>query len=125
MFDDDEEIPEFDEKKNTTIIRDKAIDYFCELWSVENLKEIIDSGIVAREYCAILLRHFADVKRIELTNQQKLANILYEILGSKFLRNQKFLAMILEAIQQKNLERWNHILQQTQNYYKGRLDPNS
>ena len=118
MFDDDEEIPEFDEKKNTTIIRDKAIDYFCELWSVENLKEIIDSGIVAREYCAILLRHFADVKRIELTNQQKLANILYEILGSKFLRNQKFLAMILEAIQQKNLERWNHILQQTQNYYK-------
>ena len=118
MFDEDDEISKFEQRRNSTAIRDRVIDYFCELWSVTDLKDIIDSGLFARPYCIMLLRHFADVRRIELTNQQKLANSLYEILGSKFLRERKFLAMILATVQQKYPERWDHILKQTQNYHQ-------
>ena len=118
MFDEDDEILKFEQRRNSAAIRDRVIDYFCELWSVTDLKDIIDSGLFARPYCIMLLRHFADVRRIELTNQQKLANSLYEILGSKFLRERKFLAMILATIQQKYPERWDHILKQTQNYHQ-------
>jgi len=65
-----------------------------------------------------LIQYFANVKRKELTNQQKLANILYEILGSKFLRNGRFLLLILITIEKNNSEKWNHILEQSQNYHQ-------
>ena len=70
MFDEDEEITSQEQKKNTNAIRDQAINYFCKLWTVDQLKELIDSGIFARPYCVELIQYFANVKRKELTNQQ-------------------------------------------------------
>lgn len=118
MFDEDEIITEQEQRKNSSIIRDQIIEYFCELWTTDQLKGYIDSGNFARPYCVILLRYFANVKRVELTNQQKLANILYEVVGSKFLRNTTFLSLILITIEQNNPKKWNHILKQSQIYYK-------
>lgn len=117
MFDEDEEIPEHEQRKNSATIRDQVIDYFCECWTIDELKSLIDSGGFARLYCVHLLHHFADVKRTNLTNKQKLAYSLYEILGSQFLRNKEFLGVILVAIQEKNPEKWKHILKQTQIYH--------
>lgn len=117
MYDEDEEIPKYEQRKNSIIIRDKVIDYFCDLWTIDELKTYIDSGNFARPYCIMLLRHFANVKRVELTNHQKLANILYEVLGSKFLRVEVFLLLILVTIQQKKPQKWKHILEQTRIYH--------
>ena len=117
MFDEDEIITKQKQQENTTVIRDRVIEYFCKLWNVEELKMLIDSDVFTKPYCILLLRHFANVKRVELTNQQKLANILYEVLGSKFLRNRIFLGLILIAIEQKSPEKWDHILKQIQNFF--------
>ena len=114
MYDEDEEPNEFEKKLSSIAIRDQIIEYFCECWTSDELKSLIDSGGFARPYCVLLLRHFANVKRTNLTNQQKLANILYEILGSKFLKIRGCLGLILLSIQEKDPEKWNHILKQTQ-----------
>jgi len=117
MFDLDDEV-KGTKQELILNIRDVVIEKFCNFWSIEELKTLIDSGEFARPYCIMLIRHFANVKRIELTNQERLANILYEILGSKFLRDKKFLFCLLDTIRQKDPEEWNHILKQTRYYFE-------
>jgi len=116
MFDLDEDFKGDGQESKPFVIRDKVIEKFCEYWSTLELKSLIDTGGFASTSCVLLLRHFTDVQRSELTNQEKLAHILYEIVGSKFLRKRDVLGLILKTIEQKSPDKWSHILKLIQEF---------
>ena len=71
---------------------DKIIDWFCAHWSTQELYDLILNSKIFNESIIKLVAHFIDfTPDDESSYQKKLANILYDIVGSRFLRNENFL----------------------------------
>jgi len=100
-------------------MRDEIITKFCSYWKTsDELKKIITNPEISSEQLPNLINHFSGLQSHEFTNQQRLADILYEIVGQKFLRNRKFLKLIFSAIKQTdiNSQYENLIIQEAENY---------
>lgn len=84
---------------NSLSNRDIIISKFCELWKTpEELQNVIINRNISSEHLLQLVNHFSYLEQHAIKNQQRLANILYEIVGQKFLRKKEFVALIFDAI---------------------------
>ena len=80
--------------------RDKIIDWFCTHWSTQELYDLILNSEIFNESIIKLVKHFIDFTSDDKSTsyQKKLANILYDIVGSRFLRNENFLLELLKVV---------------------------
>ncbi len=86
-------------ESNSLSNRDIIISKFCDFWKTpEELKNVITNRNISSEHLLRLVNRFSNLEQDAIKNQQRLANILYEIVGQKFLRNKEFLQLIFEAI---------------------------
>lgn len=98
------------------LTKDQVIQKFCKWWTREELTEIIIPKMSSLSTFKLISK-FAGLDQNVLLNHEKLANILYEIVGSKFLRNNKFLPILLEAATKNDDNYKNQIITKAKEFF--------